>query len=254
MEEIQKKQDRIDLLQVKINENQAETQRLFSTAQGFRETVAEKKSLKEKVQHLRETMNSLAADMQEYTETDEELQAMKDSFGKRNADAQEVIREKTMKRKQLMDEIQRTRDELQKRTAEMGGLEEAKRANERNVARREEVVKEVATRHGYKGMDVIMDDRQIDEIKSLLLQSLKEQKGNLDKIKVPGLPIILLPVLILARFCDSRERTNRPKPRSDNSTTNPRCRSPKLQTKHPHLGTQNIRPTNSTRRPLRRRS
>jgi DNA repair protein RAD50 len=179
------------LLQVKINENQAETQRLFSTAQGFRQTVADLKSLKEKEQHTRETMNSLAAEMQEYTETDEELQAMKDSFGKRNTDAQDVIREKTLKRKQLMDEIQRTRDDLQKRTAEMGGLEEAKRANERNISRREEVVKEVARRHGYKGMDVIMDDRQIDEIKALLLQSLKEQKGQLDKIKVLGLRILL---------------------------------------------------------------
>jgi len=179
------------LLQVKINENQAETQRLFSTAQGFRQTVADLKSLKEKEQHTRETRNSLAAEMQEYTETDEELQVMKDSFGKRNTDAQDVIREKTMKRKQLMDEIQLTRDELQKRTTEMGGLEEAKRANERNIARREEVVKEVARRHGYKGMDVIMDDRQIDEIKSLLLQSLKEQKGQLDKIKVLGFHFLL---------------------------------------------------------------
>lgn len=191
------------MLQAKINENQAETQRLFSTAQGFRQTVADLKSLKEKEQHTRETMNSLAAEMQEYTETDEELQGMKDSFGKRNTDAQDVIREKTLKRKQLMDEIQRTRDDLQKRTAEMGGLEEAKRANERNISRREEVVKEVARRHGYKGMDVIMDDRQIDEIKALLLQSLKEQKGQLDKIKV----LYSSACLTIARFCNPRERT-----------------------------------------------
>ena len=219
LEEIQKKQDRIDLLQVKINENQAETQRLFSTAQGFQQTVAEIKSLKEKVAHTRETMTSLAADMQEYTETDEELQSMKDSFGKRNTDAQDVMRAKSAKRKQLMDEIQRTRDELQKRTAEMGGLEEAKRANERNIAKREEVVKEVARKHGYKGMDVIMDDRQIDEIKSLLFQSLKEEKGHLDKVKV--LSHSLLRVLRTARFRDPRERTNRPTTQPYHSTANP---------------------------------
>jgi len=232
LEDIQKKQDRIDLLQAKINENQAETQRLFSTAQGFQQTVAELKSLKEKVAHTRETMNSLAADIQEYTETDEELQAMKDSFGKRNADAQDVLREKTAKRKQLMDEIQQTRNELQRRTTEMGALQEAKRANERNITRREEVVKEVARKHGFKGMDVIMDDRQIDEIKSLLLQALKEEKGHLDKVKVPAFNP-LLRFLMVARFCNTRERTNRPSPRCHNSTKNARRSSSNLQTTNP---------------------
>ena len=94
------------------------------------------------------------------------------------------LREKIAKRKQLAEELQKVREDLGRRTADMGGMEEAKRANERSIARREEVVKEVARRHGYRGMDVIMDDRQIDEIKSLLFQSLKEEKGQLDKVKV----------------------------------------------------------------------
>jgi chromosome segregation ATPase len=184
LEEIQKKQDRIDLLQAKINENQAETQRLFSTAQGFQQTVAELKLLKEKVAHTRETMAALADDMQEYTESDEDLVVMRDSFGRRNADAQDILREKNAKRKELAAELQKVREDLGRRTADMGGMEEAKRANERSIARREEIVKEVARRHGYRGMDVIMDDQQIDEIKSLLFQSLKEEKGQLDKAKV----------------------------------------------------------------------
>jgi DNA repair exonuclease SbcCD ATPase subunit len=184
LEEIQKKQDRIDLLQVKINENQEETQRLFTTAQGFQQTVAELKLMKEKVGHTRETMSSLQKDMQEYTESDEELIAMRDSFGRRNIDAQDVLKEKIATRKQLAEELQRVREELGRRTADMGGLEEAKRANERSMARREEVVKEVARRHGFRGMEVIMDDTQIDKIKSLLFQSLKEEKGHLDKVKV----------------------------------------------------------------------
>ena len=184
MDDIQQKQDRIDLLQAKINENQEETQRLFSTTQAFQQTVAELKLMKEKVGHTRETVANLAKDMQEYTESDEELVAMRDSFGQRNSDAQTVMREKMAKRKQVMDELQKVREELAKRTADMGGLEEAKRANERSLARREEVVKEVARRHGYRGMDVIMEEKQIDEIQSLLLQSLKDEKGQLDKLKV----------------------------------------------------------------------
>jgi hypothetical protein len=109
---------------------------------------------------------------------------MRDSFGQRNADAQGVMREKLAKRKQVTEELQSVREELAKRTADMGGLEEAKRANERSLARREDVVKEVARRHGYRGMQVIMEEKQIEEIKSLLLQSLKEEKGQLDKLKV----------------------------------------------------------------------
>ena len=140
--------------------------------------------MKEKVIHTRDSMAALSKEMQEYTEADEELIAMRDSFGRRNTEAQDVMREKFAKRKQLSEQLQSVREELARRTAEMGGLEEAKRANERNLARREEVVKEVARRHGYKGMEVIMDDSQIQEIKSLLLQSLKEEKGQLDKIKV----------------------------------------------------------------------
>jgi len=184
LEEIQKKQDRIDLLQAKINENQAETQRLFSTAQEFQQTVAELKSLKEKVAHTRETMSSLANEMQEYTESDEELVAMRDSFGRRNTDASDVMKEKFAKRTQITEEIQRVREDLGRKTKEMGGMEEAQRANERNIARREEVVKEVARKHGYRGMDVILDEQEISEIKTALFHSLKEEKGQLDKLKV----------------------------------------------------------------------
>lgn len=107
-----------------------------------------------------------------------------------------------MKRQQLMGEIQRVRDELAAKTVAMGGLEEAKRANERSLSRREEVVKEVARKHGYRGMEVIMDDAQIDEIKVLLLQSLKEEKKGLDKIKVL---LHLRNVVKIARLEYSRE-------------------------------------------------
>jgi DNA repair protein RAD50 len=208
LEEIQKKQDRIDFLQAKINENQVETQRLFSTAQGFQQTVAELKLMKEKVAHSRESMASLASDMQEYTESDKELVDMRDSFGRRNIDTQDIMREKFSKRKQLSDELQKVREDLGRRNAEMGGLEEAKRANERNVVKREEVVKDVARRHGYRGMDVIMDETQIDEIKYLLLQSLKDEKGQLDKVKVPPSEDFI----DVARLCNSRKRSDRSNP------------------------------------------
>jgi hypothetical protein len=187
---------------VKINENQEESQRLFSTAQGFQQTVAELKLLKEKVMHTRESMSSLAKDMQEYTESDEELVAMRDSFDRRNHDAQVVMKEKFERRKQLDADLRRMRDELAAKTADMGGLEEAKRANERSLTRREEVVKEVARKHGYRGMEVIMDESQVDEIKSLLLRSLKEEKGALDKIKV----VISLTSLNVARLGYPRKR------------------------------------------------
>ena len=184
LEEIGKKQDRIDVLQIKINDNQAETQKLFSTYQGFQQTVAELSLMKEKIAHTKETMASLSKDMQEYTESDEDLIDMRDSFDQRNKEAQEVMKDKNTKRKQLSDELQRVREELGKRTVDVGALEEAKRANDRNAARREEVVKEVSRRHGFRGMEVIMDDGEIDKMKTLLLQSLKDEKGQLDRIKV----------------------------------------------------------------------
>jgi chromosome segregation ATPase len=190
LDDIQAKQDRIEVLQTKINANQSETQHLFSTAQTFQQTVAELKLLKEKVQHSRSTMTSLRNDMQEYTESDDELVAMRDSFGQRNADAQAVMREKVAMRKKVTEELGKVREELGRKTVEMGGLEEARRANERSLARREDVVKEVARRHGYQGMDVIMDESQIDEIKALLLRSLKDEKGHLDRLKVPTSHIV----------------------------------------------------------------
>jgi len=184
LEEIGKKQDRIDVLQIKINDNQAETQKLFSTYQGFQQTVAELSLMKEKIAHTKETMASLSKEMQEYTESDEDLIDMRDSFDQRNKEAQEVMKDKNNKRKQLSDQLQRVREELGKRTVDVGALEEAKRANDRNAARREEVVKEVSRRHGFRGMEVIMDDGEIDKMKTLLLQSLKDEKGQLDRIKV----------------------------------------------------------------------
>jgi DNA repair protein RAD50 len=122
--------------------------------------------------------------MQEYTESDEELCAMRDSFGKRNAEAVEKVREAGARREEVGQELGRVRDELGQKTVEMGGLEEARRAHQRSLARREEVVKEVAARHGFVGMGVIMEDAQIEEIRNLLFQALKEEKGKLDKLKV----------------------------------------------------------------------
>ena len=122
--------------------------------------------------------------MQEYTESDEELRAMRDSFGRRNEEALVKVREAGEKREVLGKELRRVRDELGTRTAEMGGLEEARRAHERALGRREEVLREVAMRHGFKGLEVSMEDDKIEEMKNLLYQTLKEEKGKLDKLKV----------------------------------------------------------------------
>lgn len=143
--------------------------------------------MNEKLTHTRETMTSLAKDMQEYTESDDDLIAMRNSFGQRTLDAQNAVREKMAKRKSRAEELQKIREELGKATAEMGAMEEAKRVNERNLVRREDVVKELARRHGIRGMEVIIDEKEFEEIKSHLLQSLKEEKEQLDKVKVPPL-------------------------------------------------------------------
>jgi len=127
--------------------------------------------------------------MQEYTESDEELRAMRDSFGRRNEEALAKVREAGEKRGVLETELGRVREELGTRTAEMGGFEEARRAHERALGRREEVLKEVALRHGFKGLEVSMGDDQIEAIKNFLYQTLKEEVGKLDKLKVSITPI-----------------------------------------------------------------
>jgi hypothetical protein len=125
--------------------------------------------------------------MQEYTESDEELQAMQGSFGRRNDEAVEKVREAGQRRERLAKELGAVRGDLGRKTVEMGGLEEAKRAHERNLRRRGEVVREVAVRHGFK-VESQDGEEDIEGVKHLLYQSLKEEKGKFDKIKVPILP------------------------------------------------------------------
>ena len=177
---------------------------------------------------------------------------MRDSFGRRNEEALAKVREAREKRGVLEKELGRVREELGTRTAEMGGLEEARRAHERALGRREEVLKEVALRHGFKGLEVSMGDDQIEEIKSFLHQTLREETGKLDKLKVSIMPIpnssppehplclsspsvasvcIVSKLPGLERISNPRKQSNRPTPRHNTRTTDPNCHQTNL---NPH--------------------
>jgi DNA repair protein RAD50 len=132
------------------------------------------------------SIDNLKRHLVELDESDEWLQSTLEQFEARQIQYQE--QEETLKEKymEIKGQIENTRHQLGLKQAEHGRHENDKAQFERQVERRENMVREISRRNNIRGFDDTLDEAQIDEFMHKMRKMIKEHNQALERTRKEG--------------------------------------------------------------------
>lgn len=182
--ELEDKEERLEGLNVEIEELTLYNKELYDKAVKFRETVVQAETLEERKQLREGNLKVLKDAMTELHEDESELKRRKNGFKshledlKRNQD--ERKRQISSKKSDLA-EVDRT---YSKRLSEKGALESEKKHHERALRSRQEVIQQISTQLGMRGYDAdSLTDESIQEFSEQVEDDLRRLKREFDQMK-----------------------------------------------------------------------
>lgn len=132
------------------------------------------------------SIDNLQRHLVELDESDEWLKSTLEQFEARQIQYQE--QEETLKEKymDIKEQIENTRHQLGLKQAEHGKHENDKAQFERQVERRENMVREISRRNNIRGFDDTLDEAQIDEFMHKMRKMIKEHNQALERTRKDG--------------------------------------------------------------------
>ena len=129
------------------------------------------------------TIDNLKRHLVELDDSDEWLQSNLEQFESRQAQYQQ--QEETQKESymEIKEQIEETRHKLGLKQAEHGKYQNDKANYERQLERRQSMIKDIARENGFRGYDDQLDQADVDEFVRKLKKSLKDQNQTLDRAK-----------------------------------------------------------------------
>ena len=145
--------------------------------------VNELNSNRDALKWRQEFLEETRSGMNEMTESDAWLQdtlaQYEEWVARLNKDHQENIAQHNAYQRDLAG----LRENLSKRTAEQGRLQSDKEKHERQLKSRIELIHQEARKHGIRGFDGDLDDRQIQSFNDRMQKSLADKKRELDHLQ-----------------------------------------------------------------------
>ena len=132
---------------------------------------------------LKKNMEGFREHIKEMTESDEWLQSTLDQYEERTALHVGHKEAQTRKYEELKQEIHRNRERLESKHTEAGKYQAEKDGFERQVERREGMIKEMANAHNIRGFDIELDDTQINDFVERITKMSKDQNVNLERLR-----------------------------------------------------------------------
>ncbi|MCO5565272.1 hypothetical protein L7F22_018945 [Adiantum nelumboides] len=182
--ELLDKEDRLEALNVEIEELTVYNKELYDKAVRFRETVVQAETLEERKQLREGNLKALKDAMTELHEDESELERRKNGFKSHLDDLkrkQDEYKRQIASKKSDLAEVERT---YSKRLSEKGALESEKKHHERAVRSRQETIQQISTQlgmHGYDGDS--LTDESIQEFSEQVEDDLRRLKREYEQLK-----------------------------------------------------------------------
>ena len=170
-------------LKEEIERTTRETERLWSQAAVFEQIVGTLKGKRIEAQTKQESINDLAKYVTMRKESDEWLASELEKYEERMPLLAAEIDAQLQRHESLKVDMERSRQRLGAKMTELGKYEAEKAQYERQLARRESLVKDAARRHGIRGFDTELDDGLTQEFMVRLGRMSRDQNANLDRTK-----------------------------------------------------------------------
>lgn len=132
---------------------------------------------------IKSSIDNLKQHLVELEESDDWLESTLEQFESRQAQYRQQEEKQKEKYVELRQQIETSRRQLGLKQSECGKHENDKAQFERQVERRENMVKEAARRNNIRGFDDMLDDSQVDEFMHRIRKLSKDQNQALERAK-----------------------------------------------------------------------
>ncbi|CAL1713176.1 unnamed protein product [Somion occarium] len=162
----------------------ASNQRFYDSATKFRDIYSKVESLQEKKERFEQDLAEARENLQELEGTDEELSERLRNFDEHIAKQKQKKMTEDARLQDLEDELAQIRKSHVALTTEQGKLEEKLQAQERLIADREELVRDLAAKHQLRGYDHSpLEKEQVLEFTTKLSELQRKQIIEADNIQ-----------------------------------------------------------------------
>ncbi|KAI9830009.1 MAG: DNA repair protein rad50 [Phylliscum demangeonii] len=170
-------------LRKEIDRTTRESERLWNQAAGFEQIIATLNGKRIEAQAKKESIDDLSKYIQSMTESDEWLATELEKYEERMSVLGEHIQIQLELHETLRLEMDICRQKLGAKMTEAGKFEAEAAQYERQLARRETLVKEAARSHNIHGFNMQLDDGLIADFMSRLSKMSREQNVALERVK-----------------------------------------------------------------------
>lgn len=166
-----------------IEQTTRETERLWSQAAVFEQIIGTLNGKRIEAQAKQESIDDIGKWIEKMDESDEWLASELEKYEERMPLLAADIASQLQRHENLKAEMEQCRQRMGAKMTEMGKYEAEKAQYERQLARRESMIKETARRHGLRGFDTEVDDVMIQEVMARLGKMSRDYNMNLDRTK-----------------------------------------------------------------------
>ncbi|KAI9768871.1 MAG: DNA repair protein rad50 [Geoglossum umbratile] len=166
-----------------IAETVAESDKLWKQTKAFEEIIGSLNGKRIEARARQESIEDLRNHITEMEESDEWLLSTLEQYEDRMSVYREHIRSQTKRYEELRSEIEDARRRLGEKQTEEGKYEAEKGHHERQIARREDLIKETARRHNIRGFDGELDEMQIHEVMERIGKMSRDQNLSLERVR-----------------------------------------------------------------------
>lgn len=191
MNEIDEMNSNLETLNEKITENTSKTDALRKEFQDLPEILAnlaqrriDLRRTTEDIEKLREELAKLEDLGEEIAESDEQLEELKNNYGERVIKLEQMNKEKEENKEKLKQAVKAFRIQQDKKNTEVGKAMADKGHYEKQLEKREKLVRTLSRRHNIRGYDDDLDDDMVTEFRDKLAEKYRDQTDRLSKIKV----------------------------------------------------------------------
>ncbi|KAH0542142.1 hypothetical protein FGG08_003442 [Glutinoglossum americanum] len=166
-----------------ISETVAESDKLWKQTKAFEEIIGSLNGKRIEARAKQESIEDLRKHISEMEESDEWLSSTLEQYEERMSVYREHIRSQTKRYEELRSEIEGTRRRLGEKQTEEGRYEAERAQHEKQISRRESLIKETARRHNIRGFDGELDDMQIREFMERIGKMSRDQYLSLERVR-----------------------------------------------------------------------
>lgn len=130
-----------------------------------------------------ESVQSLRQDLNEMSDSDEQLQILSDQFEERVQTSEHELVSQKSRHAELEDDVKEARQRVSAKERECGSYEAQKESYDRQIEGREKLVKETARSHGIRGCNLEIDDEQVRAFMDHITKMAKEQNTKFEQAR-----------------------------------------------------------------------